>query len=60
MTLYNFNILVGFQISGIDYAQGHRSKFLNQLDEENYYIFTELPSWEYVRRYSEVVGIPIE
>lgn len=60
MTLYNFNILVGFQISGIDYAQGHRSKFLNQLDEENYYIFTELPNWEYVRRYSEVVGIPIE
>ncbi|MGT2833447.1 glycosyltransferase [Streptococcus halotolerans] len=60
MTLYNFNILVGFQISGVEYAQGYRSKLLNQLDEENYYIFTELPNWEYVRRYSEVVGIPIE
>ncbi|WP_242258594.1 glycosyltransferase [Streptococcus thoraltensis] len=60
MTLYNFNLLVGYQLSGVEYAQGYRSKLLNQLDEENYYIFTELPNWEYVRRYSEVVGIPIE
>ena len=42
MTIYNFNLLVGYESTGVDYAQGYRARILRDLCRQKY-IFTELP-----------------
>ncbi|KHD45394.1 glycosyltransferase [Streptococcus hongkongensis] len=60
MTIYNFNLLVGYLPSGVDYAQGYRAKLFRDLHQESYFIFTEAPEWEYIKFYLEDVGLKEE
>lgn len=57
MTIYNFNLLVGYAPSGVDYAQGYRAKLLRELKQEAKFIFTEVPKWPYVKMYTQNAGI---
>ena len=44
MTVYNFNLLLGFEPNGVDAAQAHRLKLFRKLGIETYFIFTRWPS----------------
>lgn len=44
MTVYNFNLLLGFEPNGVDVAQAHRLKLFRKLGIETYFIFTRWPS----------------
>ena len=44
MTVYNFNLLLGFEPNGVDVAQAHRLKIFRKLGVETYFVFTHWPS----------------
>lgn len=44
VTVYNFNLLLGFEPNGVDVAQAHRLKLFRKLGIETYFIFTRWPS----------------
>ena len=44
MTVYNFNLLLGFEPNGVDVAQAHRLKLFRKLGIETYFVFTRWPS----------------
>lgn len=44
MTVYNLNLLLGFEPNGVDVAQAHRLKLFRKLGIETYFIFTRWPS----------------
>lgn len=43
MSVYVFNLLVGFSPNGIDNAQGYREKMFDQIGLDSKYVFTEFP-----------------
>ncbi len=53
MSVYVFSLLVGYEMSGIDIAQGRRSKYLRKLNIPVKYVFTELPDQYYIDRYTK-------
>ncbi|HFI0467940.1 TPA: glycosyltransferase [Streptococcus suis] len=59
MTVYIFNLLVGFNFTGVDHAQGKRAQLLTELDTDYQYIFSELPTRRELEFYSSI-GIPEE
>ena len=44
VTVYNFNLLLGFEPNGVDVAQAHRLKLFRKLGIETYFVFTRWPS----------------
>ncbi len=44
MTVYNFNLLLGFEPNGVDVAQAHRLKMFRKLGVETYFVFTHWPN----------------
>lgn len=60
MTVYNFNLLVGYYLSGVEYAQGYRAKLFNEIGEKSQFVFTEYPEWIYLKPYLENVGLKEE
>lgn len=44
MTVYNFNLLLGFEPNGVDVAQAHRLKMFRKLGIETYFVFTHWPN----------------
>ena len=58
MTVYVFNLLVGFSPNGIDNAQGYREKMFDQIGIDSKYVFTEFPDMRDIMLYKNV-GIPV-
>lgn len=58
MSVYVFNLLVGFSPNGIDNAQGYREKMFDQIGLDSKYVFTEFPDMRDIMLYKNV-GIPI-
>lgn len=65
MTIYNFNLLVGYESTGVDYAQGYRARILRDLCRQKY-IFTELPNYRELDYYTrigiaeeEIIALPL-
>lgn len=58
MTVYVFNLLVGFSPNGIDNAQGYREKMFDQIGLDSKYVFTEFPDMRDIMLYKNV-GIPV-
>ena len=44
MTVYNFNLLLGFDPNGVDVAQAHRLKMFRKLGVETHFVFTHWPN----------------
>ncbi|NQJ70238.1 glycosyltransferase [Streptococcus suis] len=59
MTVYIFNLLVGFNFTGVDHAQGKRAQLLTELGIDYQYIFSEMPTRRELEFYSSI-GIPEE
>lgn len=59
MTVYVFNLLVGFSPNGIDNAQGYREEMLAQIGIDSKYVFTEFPDMRDIMLYKNV-GIPVD
>ena len=43
MTIYTFNLLVGYEPNGVDVAQASRALMLRELNEPAKFIFTTWP-----------------
>ena len=59
MTIYIFNLLAGYAISGVEYAQGFRASMLNNFSLPVRFVFTELPARLDIGRY-EKIGIDVK
>ena len=59
MTIYVFSLLVGYEISGVDIAQGSREKFLKKTNYNRKYIFTKIPEEKDILAYKKA-GIDID
>ena len=59
MTIYVFSLLVGYEVSGVDNAQGYRDNFLKKTAYDRKYIFTQIPQEEYIEIYNNL-GIKTE
>ncbi|RKV90276.1 MAG: glycosyl transferase family 1, partial [Streptococcus sp.] len=44
MTVYNFNLLLGFEANGVDVAQAHRLQLFRSLDLDTRFVFTQWPN----------------
>nr|AIA90763.1 DUF1975 [uncultured Streptococcus sp.] len=42
MTVYSFNLGIGWASSGVEYAQAYRAKVLRELKQPAKFIFTDL------------------
>lgn len=58
MSVYVFNLLVGFSPNGIDNAQGYREKMFGQIGLDSKYVFTEFPNMRDIMLYKNT-GIPV-
>lgn len=58
MSVYVFNLLVGFSPNGIDNAQGYREKMFDQIGLKSKYVFTEFPDMRDIMLYKNT-GIPV-
>lgn len=54
MAIYVFSLLVGYVPSGVDYALGMRYGYLKDLQQPVKYVFTQVPTERYVRRYEQM------
>ncbi len=59
MAVYVFNLLVGYEFSGVEHAQGYRAMILKKFMPSVKYIFTELPGRREINSFSKL-GIDIE
>lgn len=53
MTVYNFNLLVGYVSTGVDYAQAYRAKILRGICDQKY-VFLEAPQYRELGYYSRI------
>ena len=53
MTIYNFNLLVGYESTGVDYAQAYRAKILRGVCGQKY-VFLEVPGCRELEYYSRI------
>lgn len=51
MTIYTFNLLVGFEPNGVDVAQASRAKMLRSLGAAAKFVFTTWPTPEKLAYY---------
>lgn len=42
MTIYNFNLAIGWASSGVEYAQAYRENVFKKMMVDNKFVFTEL------------------
>lgn len=54
MAIYVFSLLVNYELSGVDHAQGIRSSFLRKTNQSVKYIFTDLPGRNDIKKYKEL------
>ena len=59
MAIYVFSLWVGYIPNGVDNAQGIRDRYLSKLSTEVYYVYDEMPTDRYVKRYLDA-GIPYD
>ena len=59
MSVYVFNLLVGYLPNGVDNAQAKRYEYLKDLGVPVKYVFTDMPWNRYIKRYN-VPGIEIK
>lgn len=53
MTIYNFNLLVGYVSTGVDYAQAYRAKILRDVCDQKY-VFLNVPQYRELEYYSRI------
>lgn len=65
MTIYNFNLLVGYVSTGVDYAQAYRAGILRDICRQKY-VFTEVPRMRELEYYTrigileeEILSVPL-
>ena len=51
MAIYVFSLLVGYVPNGVDNAQGMRDKYLSRLSADVIYVYEDMPTDRYVKRY---------
>ena len=54
MSIYNFNLLVGYMPNGVDFAQAYRSKLFDKLASDSFFVFTDIPSRETIDYYCQL------
>ena len=54
MSIYIFNLLVGYEISGVDHAIGTLHTFFKQLEAPQKYVFTEIPTNNALKNYTDI------
>lgn len=59
MSIYVFNLLVGYELSGVDIALARRNNYFKKLNTIVKYVFTDLPSKNYIERYNNL-GIQLD
>ena len=59
MAIYVFNLLVGYYLGGVDYAQGTRAPYLRNISKTVKYIFTDVPREREISEYQKL-GIAAE
>lgn len=57
MTIYTFDLLLGFEANGVDNAQGYRAQILEKLGIEGKFIFTKIPPHQ-KQAYFRGLGVP--
>ena len=60
MTIYNFNLGIGWANSGVEYAQSYRAKLLRELGQEAKFIFTDLILSENIEHLTANLGLKDE
>ena len=53
MTIYNFNLLIGYVSTGVDYAQAYRAQILDTVCDQKY-IFLDVPQYRELEYYSRI------
>lgn len=53
MTIYHFNLLVGYESTGVDYAQAYRAQILRDLCDQKF-VFLDVPQYRELRYYSQI------
>ena len=53
VTVYNFNLLVGYVSTGVDYAQAYRARILRDVCAQKY-VFTEIPRFRELEYYTRL------
>ena len=51
MSIYVFSLLSGYELSGVDIAQGRRAEYFRKLNTSVKYVFNELPNQNTIDRY---------
>ena len=59
MSIYVFSLLSGYELSGVDIAQGRRAEYFRKLNTPVKYVFNELPSQDAIDQYVRC-GINLE
>lgn len=53
VTVYNFNLLVGYVSTGVDYAQAYRARILRDVCPQKY-VFTEIPRFRELQYFTRL------
>lgn len=56
MTVYNFNLGIGWASSGVEYAQAYRAKIMRQIKQPVKFIFTDLILNENIENLTSNIG----
>ncbi|MDN6967775.1 accessory Sec system glycosyltransferase GtfA [Oenococcus sp. UCMA 17063] len=56
MTIYNFNLGIGWASSGVEYAQVYRAKIFRKLKQEAKFVFTDLILGENIEHLTKNIG----
>lgn len=59
MSIYIFDLLVGYEANGVDNSQAHRARVFSKMNLDYYYIFSVIPS-RYDFSYFRNLGLPKE
>lgn len=54
MAIYVFSLLTGYQLSGVDYAQGKRNDYLKKVNQPVKYVFTDVPKKRDIQVYKNL------
>ena len=56
MTVYNFNLGIGWASSGVEYAQAYRAQVFRKLGVDAKFIFTDFITAQNIERYTKNIG----
>lgn len=60
MTVYNFNLGIGWASSGVEYAQIYRAKMFRNIKQDAKFIFTDMISYENIEHLTKNIGFEDE